>query len=48
MVISAAILHDIGIHKAEEKYKSSAGNYQEIEGPPIAKAIMEKLQFKKR
>ena len=47
VVISAAILHDIGIHKAEEKYKSSAGNYQEIEGPPIAKAIMEKLQFKK-
>ena len=47
VVISAAILHDIGIHKAEEKYKSSAGNYQEIEGPPIARVIMEKLQFKK-
>ena len=47
VVISAAILHDIGIHKAEEKYKSSAGSYQELEGPPIARAIMEKLQFKK-
>ena len=47
VVISAAILHDIGIHKAEEKYKSSSGHYQEIEGPPIARAIMERLQFKK-
>ena len=47
VVMAAAILHDIGIHKAEEKYKSSAGNYQEIEGPPIAREIMEKLQFKK-
>lgn len=47
VVISAAILHDIGIHKAEEKYKSSAGSYQELEGPPIAREIMQKLQFKK-
>lgn len=47
VVMAAAILHDIGIHKAEEKYKSSAGNYQEIEGPPIAREIMERLQFKK-
>jgi len=47
VVISSAILHDIGIHKAEEKHKSTAGNFQETEGPPIARAIMEKLQFKK-
>lgn len=47
VVIASALLHDIGILKAEEKYKSSAGNYQEVEGPPIARAIMEKLQFKK-
>lgn len=37
----ASILHDIGIKEAELKYQSSAGNYQEIEGPPIAKKIME-------
>ena len=47
VVMASAILHDIGIHKAEEKYKSSAGNYQEKEGPPLARQIMEKLQFKK-
>jgi HD superfamily phosphodiesterase len=47
VVIAAAILHDIGIHKAEEKYHSSAGNFQEIEGPPIARGIMEKLHLKK-
>ena len=47
VVIAAAVLHDIGIHKAEEKHKSAAGNFQEIEGPPIARGIMEKLCFRK-
>lgn len=42
-VVAAAILHDIGIHEAERKYNSSAGNYQEIEGPPIARGILERL-----
>ena len=37
----AAILHDIGIQEAERKYHSTAGNYQEIEGPPIARQIMQ-------
>ncbi|WP_010244343.1 HD domain-containing protein [Acetivibrio cellulolyticus] len=32
----AAILHDIGIKEAERKYNSSAGKYQEMEGPAIA------------
>lgn len=36
----AAILHDIGIKVAEKKYNSTAGNYQEIEGPPIALEIL--------
>jgi len=40
VVIAAAILHDIGIHEAERKTGSSAGKYQEIEGPPIAREIM--------
>ena len=43
VVIAAAILHDIGIHAAEAKHGSGAGRYQEIEGPPIARAILEKL-----
>ncbi len=40
VVTAAAILHDIGIHQAEKKYKSAAGKYQEIEGPPIAEKIL--------
>ena len=40
VVEAAAVLHDIGIHEAERKYGSSAGNYQEIEGPPIAEEIL--------
>ena len=35
----AAVLHDIGIPEAERKHGSSAGRYQEIEGPPIARKI---------
>lgn len=38
----AAILHDIGILEAEKKHGSAAGNFQEIEGPPIAEAILNK------
>ena len=30
---AAAIVHDIGIHKAEEKYGRNTGKYQEMEGP---------------
>ena len=40
---AAAILHDIGIHKAEEKHGSAAGNWQELEGPPIARELMQGL-----
>ncbi len=36
----AAILHDIGIKEAERKYNSSAGHYQEMEGPAIAGSIL--------
>ncbi len=43
IVIAAALLHDIGIHEAERKHGSSAGRYQEIEGPPIADAILDSL-----
>ena len=43
IVKAAAILHDIGIHQAEQKYNSVAGKYQEIEGPPIAGEILKEL-----
>jgi hypothetical protein len=45
VVVSAAVLHDIGIHAAEEKHGNSAGKYQEIEGPPIARSILENLDI---
>lgn len=37
---TAAILHDIGIHKSEEKYGASTGKYQELEGPDEADKLM--------
>lgn len=40
VVKAAAVLHDIGIHAAEAKHGSAAARYQEIEGPPIARAIL--------
>lgn len=47
IVIPASILHDVGIKVAEEKYGSSAGHWQEKEGPEIAKSILLKLGLKK-
>lgn len=48
IVLAAAVLHDIGIHAAEKKYGSTSGHYQEIEGPPIARNILEKLELSKK
>lgn len=39
----AALTHDIGIKISEEKYGSSAGKYQELEGPPIARNLLTKI-----
>ncbi len=36
----AALLHDIGIKISEEKYNSSAGRYQELEGPAQAEKLL--------
>jgi len=36
----AAVLHDIGIHAAEQKYGSSNGKLQEQEGPPLARDLL--------
>ena len=47
IVKAAAILHDIGIQQAERKYGSSAGKYQEIEGPIIAGQILAKYDLDK-
>lgn len=42
---AAAYVHDIGIKPAEEKYGSSAGPYQEKEGPAVAEAMLGELGF---
>jgi HD domain len=47
IVVPAAILHDVGIKIAEDKYGSAAGHLQEKEGPDAAKKILLKLGFKK-
>ena len=44
---TAAIVHDIGIKISEEKYNSSAGKYQEVEGPAVAQQMLEDLQYDK-
>ena len=43
VVITAAILHDIGIPTSIQKYGSTAGPHQEKEGPPIAHRILKDL-----
>lgn len=43
VILAAAYLHDIGIHEAERKHNSTAARYQEMEGPPIAESIMNRL-----
>lgn len=45
VVIASALLHDIGIQEAELKHGSSAPEYQEAEGPPIARRILEEIGF---
>lgn len=40
---AAAILHDIGIKESERKYSSASGRYQEMEGPPVARGILQEI-----
>ena len=41
VVIPAAILHDVGIKVAERKYGWPAPHLQELEGPPVARQLLE-------
>jgi len=43
LVTLAAILHDIGMHEAAAKHGSTAGKYQELEGPAVAAELMKDL-----
>lgn len=42
---TAALLHDIGIKPSLEKYGSSAGKYQEAEGPGPATELLQSLGY---
>lgn len=42
---ATAYLHDIGIKISEEKYNSSSGYYQQIEGPPLAEKMLADIGF---
>lgn len=39
----SAILHDIGIHEAQRKYQSTSGHYQEVEGPLVARILVQEF-----
>lgn len=43
----ASVLHDIGIKPSLEKYGSSQGKYQEMEGPFFAEKMLEDLPVQK-
>lgn len=43
-----AILHDIGIKESLRKYNSSSGNYQELEGPAVARDLLKEFNIEER
>jgi len=47
IIESVAVIHDIGIKPSLEKYNSSAGHYQQIEGPPAAEKFLSEFGFDK-
>ena len=47
VVMGAAYLHDIGIHEAERRHGNPSGHYQEVEGPVVARGILEKLNIQR-
>ena len=44
VVKTGTLYHDSGIPEAKRVHGSSAGKYQEIEGPPVAQRILNKLE----
>jgi HD superfamily phosphodiesterase len=47
LITIVAILHDIGAVEAQKKYGSIDGAYQEIEGPAVAREILQKVGYDK-
>lgn len=42
---TAALVHDIGIKLCEEKYGECTGKLQELEGPAVARGLLEDLGY---
>ncbi len=47
IIESVAVIHDIGIKPSLVKHNSSAGHYQQIEGPPVAEKFLSESGFDK-
>lgn len=45
IIETAALMHDIGIRPSIVKYNSSAGHYQEKEGPVYARVLLEEAEY---
>jgi HD superfamily phosphodiesterase len=45
IVIASALLHDVGIKPSEEKLGYNNGKTQEEYGPPVAEALLKKIDF---
>lgn len=43
LTLCAAYLHDIGIPESERKYGQCTGKQQELEGPPVARDLLQAL-----
>lgn len=46
IIESVAVIHDIGIKPSLEKYNSSAGHYQQIEGPAVAEKFLRESGYR--
>lgn len=46
-LLAAALVHDCGIRPSLEKYESDGGEYQQIEGPPVAEQLLREVGFEK-
>ena len=45
VLIAAALLHDVGIKVAEERYGHATGKAQEEDGPPVARRLLASIGF---
>lgn len=45
---TAALVHDIGIKLCEEKYGECGGKLQELEGPAVARELLQELGYEEK